>query len=193
MKRHELWSAVLGTLLLAAALGCGSGNDDAQGLPEAGTAVVDSATRAGGAESAPGSELSLEAQEIQEALNSAIVRLKYGDKSGLYENEFEYLTDEKNFDEYLEYEPVRYARADSIDFIEVTGYEPREHNSIMVDVIVHFLGPTGVRTEFPDRVRMFRHKDRWIKPTVSRLTHQLEYEDNIRRADSAAEAEAEWE
>jgi hypothetical protein len=176
-----------------ASSGCGGGKEDAQGLPEADTASVDSATRVGGAESVPDSELSVEARQIQEALNSAIVRLKYGDKSGLYENEFEYLTDEKNFDEYLEYEPVQYARADSIDFIEVTGYEPREHNSVMVDVIVHFLGPTGVRTDFPDRVRMFRHKGRWIKPTVSRLTHQLEYEDNIRRADSAAEAEAEWE
>ncbi|MDH4157158.1 MAG: hypothetical protein OEW00_07785 [candidate division Zixibacteria bacterium] len=193
MKRHKLWAVVTGTLLIAAILGCGSGTEDAPDPSEADTAVLDSATEAANAESAPGSVLSPEAREIQEALNSAIVRLKYGDKSGLYENEFEYLTDEKNFDEYLEYEPVRYARADSIDFIEVTGYEPREYNSIMVDVIVHFLGPTGVRTDFPDRVRMFRHKDRWIKPTVSKLTHQLEYENILRQADSAAEAEADWE
>jgi len=122
--------------------------------------------------------------------NDAITRIKYGDKSGLYENEFEYLIDEKPFEEYITFPQIVNAKADTIDFVEVLKYEPREDNSAIVDVIVHFLGPTGVRTDYPDMIRMYKHKGRWIKPTVSSILHQKNYEEIMRQAESDAEEEA---
>jgi len=108
----------------------------------------------------------------------------------LYENEFEYLIDEKPFEEYITFPQIKIAEADTIDYVEVIKYEPREDNSAIVDVIVHFLGPTGVRTDYPDKIRMYKHKGRWIKPTVSNLQLQKNYEELIRQAESDAEEEA---
>jgi len=135
-------------------------------------------------------ELYPEAEAMQKALNDAITRIKYGDKSGLYENEFEYLIDEKPFEEYITFPQIVNAKADTIDFVEVLKYEPREDNSAIVDVIVHFLGPTGVRTDYSDMIRMYKHKGRWIKPTVSSILHQKNYEEIMRQAESDAEEEA---
>lgn len=127
---------------------------------------------------------------IEEMLNEAITRLKYGDKSALYENEFEYYTDEINFDEYLETGQMRYAQADTITFVEVRYVEFFDHDSAIVDVTVHFEGPTGQKSYFDDRIVVYYHKGRWIKPTITVVDHQLDYEEKIRVADSAAAAEA---
>lgn len=131
-----------------------------------------------------------EAEAMQNTLNEAITRIKYSDKSGLYENEFEYLIDEKSFEEYVKFPQIVNAEADTIDFVEVLRYEPREDNSVIVDVVVHFLGPTGVRTDYPDKIRMYKHKGRWIKPTVSNIQLQKNYEEIMRQAESDAEREA---
>ena len=128
---------------------------------------------------------------IEEMLNEAITRLRYGDKSGLYENEFDYATDEIGFDEYLAKGEIRYAQADSIAFIEVRHVKFFDHDSARVDVTVHFEGPTGKKSYLRDKIVIYYHKGRWIKPTVSIIDLQLNYDNMIRVADSAAEAEAE--
>ena len=134
-----------------------------------------------------------EEKVIEEMLNEAITRLRYGDKSGLYENEFDYATDEIGFDEYLAKGEIRYAQADSITFIEVRHVKFFDHDSARVDVTVHFEGPTGKKSYLRDKIVIYHHKGRWIKPTVSIIDLQLDYEEKIRVADSAAAAEAEEE
>jgi len=127
---------------------------------------------------------------IAEMLNDVITRLHYGDKSGLYENEFEYFTDEYNFDDYLKMDQTRYAQADTITFVEVRNVEFFDKDSALVAVTVHFEGPTGKKSYFRDKIVVYYHKGRWIKPTVSVIDQQLIYEDKIKVADSAAAAEA---
>ncbi|HSG69129.1 MAG TPA: hypothetical protein VLA12_01870 [Planctomycetaceae bacterium] len=131
-----------------------------------------------------------ESRQMFESLNSAIVRLRYGDRSGLYDNEFEYLKDESDFDKYRNFQQVSYLTADSIEWVGISSYEHRGEDQAIVNVVVHFLGPTGVRSEYPDVVRMFRHNGRWIKPSVSVWPNQQEYENLIREAEDAAAKEA---
>jgi len=132
-----------------------------------------------------------EEKVIEEILNEAITRLRYGDKSGLYENEFEYYTDEVNFDDYLKTAQMHYAQADTIAFVEVRHVEFFDRDSAHVDVTVHFEGPTGQKSFHRDELIVYYHKGRWIKPTISVIDLQKSYEEKIRIADSAATAEAE--
>ncbi|UCG63023.1 MAG: hypothetical protein JSV52_07010 [Candidatus Zixiibacteriota bacterium] len=113
---------------------------------------------------------------IEYNLNLALNRLRLGDKSGLFENEFEYMFGEETFDDYLEYRHVKFARADTIKWVEVTEVIPYAHDSAELKVIVHFEGPAGIETEFEDNIKAHFHKGRWIKPTASNLKGQLEWE-----------------
>ena len=127
---------------------------------------------------------------IERMLKETIARLKYGDKSALYENEFEYFTDEKTYDDYLEKAEIRWAQADTVTLIEVKHIDLFDRDSALVDVTVHFEGPTGKKSYLDDRLYVYYHKGRWIKPTVTVIDLQLNYEEKIRIADSAAAAEA---
>ena len=123
-------------------------------------------------------------------LNETITRLRYGDKSGLYDNEFEYAQDETTFDKYLGMTQIRIAQADTITSVEVRHVDFYDRDSAFVDVTVHFEGPTGQKSYYRDKIVVYYHRGRWIKPTVSVIDLQVHYDDMIRVADSAAEAEA---
>ena len=127
---------------------------------------------------------------IGEMLNETITRLRYGDKSALYENEFEYFTDEVNFDDYLKKGEISRAQADTVTFLEVKTIDLFDRDSALVDYTVHFEGPTGQKSYLDHKIVVYYHKGRWIKPTVTVLDLQLGYEEKIRVADSAAAAEA---
>lgn len=134
-----------------------------------------------------------EEEVIEEMFNEVLTRLRYGDKSGLYENEFEYAQDETSFEEYLGMGQIRFAQADTITFVEVRHVNFFDHDSAIVDVTVHFEGPTGKKSYFRDKVVVYYHRGRWIKPTVSVIDLQVNYDNMIRVADSVAKAEAEKE
>jgi hypothetical protein len=134
-----------------------------------------------------------EEEVIEEMINEVLTRLRYGDKSGLYENEFEYAQDETSFEEYLEMGQIRFAQADTITFVEVRHVNFFDHDSALVNVTVHFEGPTGKKSFFRDKIVVYYHKDRWIKPTVSVIDLQVNYDNMIRVADSVAASEAEEE
>jgi uncharacterized protein YihD (DUF1040 family) len=127
---------------------------------------------------------------IDSTLNATIMRLKLGDKSALYENEFEYFTDEVNFDDYLKKGEIQTAQADTITLLEMKNIDLFDHDSALVDLTVHFEGPTGQKSYLDDKIVVYYYKGRWIKPTVTTPGRQLEYEEKIRVADSAAAADA---
>ncbi|NOY88569.1 MAG: hypothetical protein GXO93_04145 [FCB group bacterium] len=127
---------------------------------------------------------------IEDVLNEAMTRLRYGDKSGLYENEFSYLKDTTTFDDYLKTGQMQYASNDSLSHIDVNDVELFNHDSARVKVTVNFEGPSGKKHSLDDKITVYYHKGRWIKPTISVIKHELEYENMIHQAESAAAAEA---
>jgi len=59
-----------------------------------------------------------------------------------------------------------------------------------VDAEIEFKGPTGKISHMSDTYKMYFHRGRWIRPTLSNLRMQKAYERSRFEADSAAEAEA---
>lgn len=125
---------------------------------------------------------------IQDLLNEALIRLSYGDKTGLYKLEFEYFLDEYSFDDYLNRGEIIYAKMDSINHVDVKGckFYPE---SVIVSIDYVFDSPTGKKSYHADKLKLFRQGDVWKKPTSSSYPHQLEYERIMREADSAAAAD----
>lgn len=127
--------------------------------------------------------------EISQMMNEGMTRLHYGDKSGLYELEFDYYTDEVNFDDYLKTGQMKYAEADTLTHLDVLGVELFKPDSALVDLRINFLGPTGKSTSVEETVTVYFHRGRWIRPTISIFDNQYKYDDLIRQAEEAAEME----
>jgi len=126
---------------------------------------------------------------VEYTINKTFTLLKYGDKSGLFENEFSYITDGKTFDEYLKYGEVSSVKVESLTVVDVLAIDQFDGDSLKASVQVNFLGPSGKPTFIKDRITMYQQNGHWIKPIVGRLKGQLDYLKRMHEADSAADAE----
>lgn len=154
---------------------------------------------------------STDEQRIQAMFHEAAVRWHHGDKAVLYDLEFEYLQQKSTYDDYLNFGQISYLEADTLidlivksiqffppessltDSSAGSGASKTHPDSAYAVVDAIFVGPTGDTSVFPDKYRVYYHRGRWIHPTMSVISKQLEYEDLRRVADSAAAAEAEME
>jgi hypothetical protein len=127
-----------------------------------------------------------DAQEIWANVDNTIERLRYGDKTGLYENEFAYFRDEKTMDDYLIHGEVSWANADSLSHIEVLDIIFYGRDSALVDANMHSLSASGEVAPSFVRWTAHYHEGRWIKPYMSRMNFQLEFDELLRQADDAA-------
>lgn len=127
--------------------------------------------------------------EFEGLINETIDRMRYGDKAGLYDMEFEYFRDETTFDVYLTRGDIRWANADSLAFIEVMAVSLFAEDSAAVKVLIHFEGFGGKKTAVDEDFKLYHLQGYWHKPTVSVLSAQLDYEGLIRQAEEAAEEE----
>ena len=135
------------------------------------------------------SHLSPEEQEIANTLNDALQRLRYNDKSGLYELEFSYYTDENSYDEYIKRGEIQYAQMDSIHHLEVYDFIYYGEDSADVNIAYIFSSPGDSLSKVNDKFRIYKSNDRWVKPTVTRIRYQEEYDYKIQKAIEAAEEE----
>jgi hypothetical protein len=127
---------------------------------------------------------------VEAVMTEALVRWSYRDKSVLYENEFESVRAKFSLEEYLNSYRIKTANgADTVVGYYVTGGTFYERDSVIVDDVVVFIGPTDKRTDFVNKDLLFYRQGRWIHPMISTMRDQLEYEQLIRQADSAAAAE----
>lgn len=113
---------------------------------------------------------------IELTLNEVIERVRYGDKSGMYYNEFEYLRETMGFDEYIKKPQVHYASTDTLKFLEVLELKMYGHDSADVVLNVHSEGPSGIPSKIRDTLVVFYHNQQWIKPTLSSMKEQLNWE-----------------
>ncbi|MEW6411841.1 MAG: hypothetical protein AB1483_05115 [Candidatus Zixiibacteriota bacterium] len=113
---------------------------------------------------------------ISYVLNEAMTRLRYKDKSGLYDNEFEYYRAQNDFDQYLNTRQMEFAQADTLTFLEVIEAKLHEHDSATVDLYIHYEGPLGDHHQDRDTIVVYYHDGRWLKPTMSKIEEQLKWE-----------------
>lgn len=171
MKRTKIILQLLTCGLIAVLIGCSASQDDTS------QADTDQAAMT-------------EEEKIAHNLNEALVRLTYGDKTGLYNLEFPYLREETNFDVYLKLRSIEFAQMDSLDHLEVNNVQYFDDDSASVDVAYVLNSLSGEQTKLPDRLIIYKYKDRWVKPTASSLKKQLEFDELVRQADSSAAAES---
>lgn len=170
---------LLAVALLVIGLGCSSDEDGA-------TSQTDAAS-----DQTPVEDMSDSAQ-MQYAINNMIQRVAYGDKSGMWENEFSYLRDGETFEHYrTTHSMVTFARKDTLDSVQIVEVDMYKPDSAVTTARLHFTGPTGISSTIENPITFYWRRGKWIKPTVSAYPNQKEYDDIVRRADSAAKAEAE--
>ena len=127
---------------------------------------------------------------IEAALSDAMERLRYFDNSGLYENEFAYLTDESSFDDYLTFGQITQRPQADVTELMVDSLWMYAHDSASVWVSIVLEYPGGKVDNMTDqKLKVYYHKGNWIKPTVSVIKYQLEYDELIRQAEEASQ----WE
>jgi len=131
-----------------------------------------------------------EDDRIEQIMNEAMDRLRDKDKSFLYENEFAYYREKFTFDDYLKERKIATANSDTLEYIDVLSVTYFGKDSAKAVIEVHFKGPTGNVTVLKENgVPLYWHEGKWIKPTVSNVIAQREYDDIIEKAKSASESE----
>jgi len=129
---------------------------------------------------------------FEDILNRTMDRLRYSDKSYIYELEFPYYREEISFDKFLEIGKIRAAKADTLEFVDIVKLNMYETDSVVAHVEVHFKGPTGAESIFKgDSLTFYWYGGEWIRPTVSTYFAQRQLDVIRQRADSAAQAEEE--
>jgi hypothetical protein len=129
--------------------------------------------------------------EIQNTLNEILARWRYGDKTALYEQEFDYFKFEFSYDDFLEMDEVKRMNADSAYAFNVQGLEYFGDDSVAVDVEIVFKGETDSLSYDHDTYIMYNNNGRWVRPSFSAPKFQEEFDEARRIADSAAAAEEE--
>ena len=94
-------------------------------------------------------------KQLEQDINRVMDRLKYDDRSGLWENEFEYLREERTFDDYLKQPSVSRAKADTLEWVEVHS-ATRYGDSAVAKVTVHFKGLSGAESTWTEARRSIR-------------------------------------
>lgn len=146
----------------------------------------------GGDEASSGSAAQSEEQDRQEiaaTLAEAAERWHYGDKAVLYDMEFDHVTEEYTYDAYLEIKKMSGMNSDTLEAFNVKDVQFFGRDSADVEVEVVFVGPVGDTSKLAQIWRMYRHHDKWIRPTMSSHMMQMIREEERRVADSAANAE----
>jgi hypothetical protein len=129
--------------------------------------------------------------KFEALINEAMDRLRFKDKSFIYDNEFAYYREKYSFDYFLQEVKIKGAESDTLEFVDVLNVTFFGQDSAVAEVDVHFKGPTGNKTTFNDKgVVFYWHEGRWIKPTVSNPIAQKEYEDIRNKAKDAAKSES---
>jgi len=178
MKKCNLLFSLLffGTAIFIIVIGCG--NDSKNNTDDISAAVTDT-----------GQSLS-QNDELEALMNEAMDRLRYQDKTFIYENEFRYYRDKFTYDDYLKERAISLANADTLEHIDVINSTFFGKDSVKLDVDVIFKGPSGKKTvKRENGLTLYWHEGKWIKPTVSNIIAQKEYEDIIEKAKSASQSE----
>lgn len=131
------------------------------------------------------------ARVLEKQFNQTLDRLRYGDRSGLWENEFPFLREEMTFDLYVQDRQIRFANADSLTFLEVRHVDKFDMDSAVCEVTFHFEGLSGKKHFADQEFTVYYYQGKWIKPTISSYAQQAHVDSLMQEAIKAAEREAE--
>lgn len=120
---------------------------------------------------------------IRASLTELFGRIKEGDKTVLYENEFSYFKDTVSLSTYMELRKVKEYKYDTLKGIEV------DSTTIMGDsawayVRIIYESSEGEEHPRPYRLNIYRSRGNWIKPYQSKWADEKDYLEQRRIYDS---------
>ncbi|PKK84062.1 MAG: hypothetical protein CVT49_05415 [candidate division Zixibacteria bacterium HGW-Zixibacteria-1] len=125
---------------------------------------------------------------IRAMMTEYIDRMKEGDKTVLYENEFLYYQDLISLTEYMEYPRVRDYVYDSLSHVEVDSVHVYGDSAdVWIRLFYESLDPNAKGRAYQSRV--FRSRGKWLKPYQSHFDKQLELEEQIKAYEDAVKRE----
>lgn len=112
--------------------------------------------------------------EIRAMIGEYFDRVREGDKTVLYENEFTYYTDDKSLDDYMALSRVLDYKYDTLGGIMVDSIIVMD-DSAFIWLKVTYNSADGSQNERPYRLPAYRSQGRWIRPYMSRAKEEAEY------------------
>lgn len=189
MRRIRFGVLLGGMILLSTVAGCGGG-EEAEVTPAPKPVVTTEEAPASLVRMAdvPGvtGERADDWAAIHAVVDEVITRLSYGDKSGLWENEFEYLHAQENFDDYLKRGEVGWANTTGLNYVEIVDILFFGQDSALVETEFHFANDQAMDEGQPMPLVAYYRNGRWIRPYVATIPHQVEYEVLMKQADDDA-------
>ncbi|MDH3892566.1 MAG: hypothetical protein OEV49_15985 [candidate division Zixibacteria bacterium] len=186
---RRIRSLTLGALLslLNGLIGCGGNETEAPQLAEPVVTTQEASGSLVRIAEVPGAtgELADDWTAIHAVVDEVITRLSYGDKSGLWENEFSYLHEQETFDDYLKRGEVQWANVDGLEYVEIKDILFFGKDSALVETAFYFNNIDDVAGQPMPLMTYYRH-GRWIRPYVATIQHQLDYDALLRQADDDA-------
>lgn len=173
-------------MLLGAIVGCGGG-DETEVPPEpvvTAEAAPGSIVRVADVPGATG-ERADDWAAIHAVVDEVLTRLSYGDKSGLWENEFGYLHAQEDFDDYSKRGEVLWANVDGLEYVEIKDILFFGQDSALVETAFHFSATEEAGGQ-PMPLMAYYREGRWIRPYITTITLQLEYDALMKQADDDA-------
>lgn len=124
-------------------------------------------------------DLDTDQQIILDKTYELFLRAKVNDKAVMYENEFPYLKEERELEEYLTNKYVKAYNADTlvalqVDSVLVTG------DSALSYLRLEFVQSDSTYKISELALRWRKYNDVWIKPSLSNPAEQLEFEEELR-------------
>ena len=120
-------------------------------------------------------------QEILENCIELFTRLKVNDHDVLYENEFPYVHEERDRQEYLAFPGIAAYRVDTLLAIQLDSAVVWEGDTAYVHMKLEHLFSDSTTGVSSIRMRWWHVGDTiWIRPSTSHITKQQDFEEELR-------------
>jgi len=119
---------------------------------------------------------------IEVMLNAAIERQRYNDKSGMYEMEFGYLTDQITLDQYIRDKLIMRDKVELINKVEVLDVHRFNNDSASTNVMVFVKNSKGEVIQSEQQIIVYNYRGQWIRPTLSKVESELKYQNVLRNS-----------
>jgi hypothetical protein len=116
---------------------------------------------------------------IMQKTENLFTRIKVRDFSVIWENEFPYLREDSPLEEYLNNDYMKWYTADTLLAVQIDSVSLWEDTAYAHMELEWILADSSLKLD-TIRLRWHYSGDEWIKPTISRLHQQLEFEEELR-------------
>ncbi len=106
-------------------------------------------------------------------------RMKVGDFDVIYKNEFPYLREEASLEEYLNHRRFKDYNIDTLVALQLDSIKDMTDSAFLYIQLEWLLADSSLFIQ-PIGLRYYYSGDEWIKPTMSAIGDQREFEEELR-------------